>query len=60
MTKRELRESTEKSFRPLAGFWFLNYGFGELYTKDNVFPSPCGVLVLKFARAIARGVTDYA
>ena len=38
-----------RSFRPLAGFWFLN-GIAEEYVKKNTgtFPSPCGVLVLKF------------
>ena len=35
-------------FRPLAGFWFLNMGRkagGE--EMPLLFPSPCGVLVLK-------------
>ena len=36
-------------FRPLAGFWFLNYLFDVLVESDSHgFPSPCGVLVLKF------------
>ena len=35
------------SFRPLAGFWFLNEK--NYYGADVCleFPSPCGVLVLK-------------
>ena len=36
-------------FRPLAGFWFLNYiiNDGTPIFRDG-FPSPCGVLVLKW------------
>ena len=41
-------ESLRKCFRPLAGFWFLNF---FRHCDDDgyvtVFPSPCGVLVLK-------------
>ena len=37
-----------KSFRPLAGFWFLNArGRRSIRARSSVFPSPCGVLVLK-------------
>ena len=35
-------------FRPLAGFWFLNYNNKVLDLDVLEFPSPCGVLVLKF------------
>ena len=36
-------------FRPLAGFWFLNIGADvKTVVNENGFPSPCGVLVLKF------------
>ena len=37
------------SFRPLAGFWFLNL-VDWTHGKDKYleFPSPCGVLVLKY------------
>ena len=35
------------TFRPLAGFWFLNFDFLEGKIHEDVFPSPCGVLVLK-------------
>ena len=48
-----------KSFRPLAGFWFLNSDPSgrDDYTRIR-FPSPCGVLVLKLARlrALQQGV----
>ena len=41
-----LRE--EVGFRPLAGFWFLNSAqFLRVCLEVGVFPSPCGVLVLK-------------
>ena len=37
--------------RPLAGFWFLNgQGVGGKHHGTGRFPSPCGVLVLKFLR----------
>ena len=35
-------------FRPLAGFWFLNYVIAyDIADFTAWFPSPCGVLVLK-------------
>ena len=35
-------------FRPLAGFWFLNIDRFRMFARAaSVFPSPCGVLVLK-------------
>ena len=40
-------------FRPLAGFWFLNYLKDAEEVVRDLIPSPCGVLVLKcsnFAR----------
>ena len=39
------------TFRPLAGFWFLNFWENvKNAVVSNNFPSPCGVLVLKFKR----------
>ena len=36
-------------FRPLAGFWFLNKSQAKKRAQyPDEFPSPCGVLVLKF------------
>ena len=35
------------SFRPLAGFWFLNFNVSHETRRTKMFPSPCGVLVLK-------------
>ena len=38
-----------RCFRPLAGFWFLNDLKDELKAlAKEQFPSPCGVLVLKY------------
>ena len=37
------------SFRPLAGFWFLNSMSSERSRARLSFPSPCGVLVLKWS-----------
>ena len=37
------------SFRPLAGFWFLNCAVTGYPHDVAGFPSPCGVLVLKLA-----------
>ena len=35
-------------FRPLAGFWFLNSPCKRSHSVSaSLFPSPCGVLVLK-------------
>ena len=36
------------SFRPLAGFWFLNVLMELVCREYSEFPSPCGVLVLKY------------
>ena len=40
----------DSRFRPLAGFWFLNdyYSFDQIDGTPYGFPSPCGVLVLKW------------
>ena len=37
-----------RSFRPLAGFWFLNDLNFRIPSFRDEFPSPCGVLVLKY------------
>ena len=38
----------DSRFRPLAGFWFLNgYNIIVHWLSQYLFPSPCGVLVLK-------------
>ena len=39
----------QMSFRPLAGFWFLNDGLPLDWCNSPEFPSPCGVLVLKLS-----------
>ena len=42
-------------FRPLAGFWFLNTSTSTGARCSRKFPSPCGVLVLKYdVEAIKR------
>ena len=34
----------QAGFRPLAGFWFLNfYGMTQTHAERAMFPSPCGV-----------------
>ena len=39
----------DEGFRPLAGFWFLNdYCHDGKGSYQQWFPSPCGVLVLKY------------
>ena len=40
--------SSAGRFRPLAGFWFLNHQPDPHSRYSTTFPSPCGVLVLKF------------
>ena len=43
------------TLRPLAGFWFLNFTTSNYaIIRDALFPSPCGVLVLKFDTHAAR------
>ena len=45
---QKIKRMFEVGFRPLAGFWFLNRQLMERYNiVKNLFPSPCGVLVLK-------------
>ena len=46
-----IRTAKQIGFRPLAGFWFLNTPLEAMKEMLKLmFPSPCGVLVLKLRK----------
>ena len=48
----------QNGFRPLAGFWFLNPYPYRACACCRGFPSPCGVLVLKYEHLDRLGAAD--
>ena len=52
-----LHNGCGQRFRPLAGFWFLNFaGITSPTRSAPMFPSPCGVLVIKCGHSMTTSV----
>ena len=57
--RRPSSVTTLISFRPLAGFWFLNIMNPIINNAAlAMFPSPCGVLVLKFLTSMYETLNE--